>query len=325
MIPTQVSFVILNYNGVALQILPDCLASVKEVVQSENSRHEVIVVDNGSTDDSLSYIKENLPEARVIALPENRFVTAYNDGFIASTNDICLFLNNDMIVQKDFLPPLLAHFQDDLVVAVGPSILPWGEKDTSKMGIGRSEGRYQWGYIKTQEMTYEKAKNTGLLTTTSPAFHIAAGAYDKKKYLALGGLDSLYAPCYWEDTDLCFRAGRRGWNVLYEPKSVIYHKHQATTSRVFTRRQLKTIMGKNRHLFMWKNIFSKRYIAQYLAFLPFRLLLPLVKGDVSPLMGFIRALKDAKAALAKRREEKKAALRSDREIFAHSKWEELRR
>jgi GT2 family glycosyltransferase len=318
MMPSNgVTFVILNYNGVSLEILPDCLTSVKQVVEQTGTEHEVIVVDNGSADNSVAFIKEHHPYAKIIALPKNRFVTAYNEGFAASTKEICVFLNNDMIVNKDFLSPLLAHFKDDRVFAVGPSILPLGKTSIPKTGIGRSTGSFKFGYVKTQEETYERAQaKEGLLTQASHSFHVAAGAYNTMKYLELGGLDPLYAPCYWEDTDLCFRAWRRGWRVLYEPASVIHHMHQATTSRVFTRRQLKVIMGKNRHLFMWKNIFSGRYLAQYFFFLPFRLFLPLLKGDMAPLIGFIRALKQIKVALDKRENEKKAAKRSDQEIFS---------
>ncbi|MEK7703060.1 MAG: glycosyltransferase family 2 protein [Nitrospirota bacterium] len=312
----EVSFVILNYNGVALQILPDCLASVKKMVEQSGMDHEVIVVDNGSTDDSVSHIKTHFPAARILALPENRFVTSYNDGFSASTKEICIFLNNDMIVNPDFLEPLLAHFTNDQVFAVGPFILPWDKAEAPHFGIGRSTGRLRFGYIKTQEESYEQANRMGLLTKSSYSFHVAAGAYDKKKYLALGGLDPLFSPCYWEDTDLCFRAWRRGFTVIYEPKSVIHHKHQGTTSRVFKKRQLKAIMGKNRHFFMWKNIFSMRYLAQYFFFLPFRLFVPLLYGNAAPLIGFIRALKGIGPILAKRRDEKKAAKRRDWEIFS---------
>jgi hypothetical protein len=69
---------------------------------------------------------------------------------------------------------------------------------------------------------------------------------------------------------------------------------------------------------MWKNIFSGRDLAQYFFFLPFWLLLPLLKGNVSPLAGFLRVLKDLKVALAKRKEEKRVAKRTDREIFTAS-------
>ena len=70
---------------------------------------------------------------------------------------------------------------------------------------------------------------------------------------------------------------------------------------------------------MWKNSFSMGYLAQYFFFLPFRLLLPLLIGNFSPLMGFVHALKWIRPILDKRRDEKRAAKRRDGEVFLISK------
>lgn len=311
-----VSFVILNYNG--MEFLPGCLESVKQAIAWEGKEHEIIVVDNGSDDSSVPFMEERFPFVRIIRLPENRFVTAYNEGFVASANAICIFLNNDMIVEKNFLTPLLGHFEKEEVFAVGPLVLPWGGVTPNRM-TGKSSGSIWFGYFRARGVHYDTLKKQGLLDCPSPSLHIGAGAYDRKKYLELGGLDPLYSPCYWEDTDLCFRAWRRGWTVIFEPRSMIYHKHQGTTSQVFPRKQLRTIMGKNRHLFMWRNLLSLRFVIPYILFLPFRILLPLLKGDGTPLAAFFFALKQKAVVWPKRKEEKKIAKRSDLQIVRLSK------
>lgn len=308
----EVSFIILNYNGISL--LPDCLGAVEKAMAWEGRTHEVIVVDNGSSDGSVAMLKERFPFVRVIPLPENRFVTSYNEGFAASRNDICIFLNNDMRVQKDFLPPLLAHFVNEDIFGVGPLVLS-PKNHPAGMGVGKSKGCFGFGYFRARGISYETVKANGLIEKDSPSLHIGAGAYDRQKYLDLGGLDPLFAPCYWEDVDLCFRAWRRGWRVIFEPQSVVYHEHQGTTSRMYAKKHLRRIMGKNRHLFIWKNLLSLRYLVLYLFFLPFRLLIPLLKGDTGPFSAFMEALKSVKQVKAGREREKQAAQKSDIEIL----------
>ena len=66
-----------------------------------------------------------------------------------------------------------------------------------------------------------------------------------KKFLELGGFDSLLAPFYLEDTDLGYMAWKRGWKVLYQPKSVVYHEHRGTIGKRFTEGQIQAVLKKN--------------------------------------------------------------------------------
>ena len=314
----EVSFVILNYNG--MEFLETCLNSVQKAIEWERVDHEVIVVDNGSTDGSVAFIKEVFPFVTIVSLPENQFVTAYNEGFSASTKDICIFLNNDMIVEKDFLPPLLIHFKDGSVFSVGPMILQWGGQPKHS-GVGKSEGSFSFGYFRARGITYKEMQEKGFLERPSYSLHIGAGAYDRKKYMEIGGLDSLFQPCYWEDVDLSFRAWRRGWQVIFEPKSVIHHKHQGTTSKLFTRNKLRRIMGKNRHLLIWKN--GLEGWGTYFLFLPLRLFVPLLKGDGGPLCAFMDAFRDRRVAWDRRKKEDGMAQVSHSEIWARSRRNQI--
>jgi GT2 family glycosyltransferase len=98
-----------------------------------------------------------------------------------------------------------------------------------------------------------------------------AAAFDRSLWLALGGLDPLFAPFYWEDVDLSWRARKRGWRILHVPESVVHHEHSATIGARFDRRQVIDIYERNRLLFQWKNLTSPRLTASHLAWLPFRL------------------------------------------------------
>ena len=89
-----------------------------------------------------------------------------------------------------------------------------------------------------------------------PCFYGGGGscAFDRRKFLELGGFDLLLAPFYLEDTDLGYLAWKRGWKVLYQPRSVVYHEHRGTIGKRFREEQIQTVLKKNFVLFCWKNI-----------------------------------------------------------------------
>src|SRR5579885_1932369 len=102
----HVSVVIANWNGKHLleRFLPSVLAALRE-------GDEVIVVDNGSRDGSVTFLCEHFPSVRLVCLPKNYgFSVANNLGVLVARNDIVVLLNNDMQPQADFLAPLLEHF-----------------------------------------------------------------------------------------------------------------------------------------------------------------------------------------------------------------------
>src|SRR5436305_4806252 len=85
--------------------------------------HEVIVVDNASTDTSVSFLQEHHPQVKILQLSENEgFSGACNRGAVEAKNDVVVMLNNDMRVERDFLSPLLEKFSDPQVFAVSSQI-----------------------------------------------------------------------------------------------------------------------------------------------------------------------------------------------------------
>ena len=89
-----------------------------------------------------------------------------------------------------------------------------------------------------------------------PCFYGGGGscAFDRAKFLELGGFDQLLAPFYLEDTDLGYLAWKRGWKVLYQPRSVVYHEHRGTIGKRFSEDRIQAVLKKNYLLFCWKNI-----------------------------------------------------------------------
>ena len=100
-----------------------------------------------------------------------------------------------------------------------------------------------------------------------------------EKFLELGGFDPLYEPFYLEDTDLGYMAWKRGWKVLYQPRSVVYHEHRGTIGKRFREEQIQAVLKKNHLLFCWKNIHEWRRLGSHFVFSYAGALLSVIFGD----------------------------------------------
>jgi glycosyltransferase involved in cell wall biosynthesis len=134
--------------------------------------------------------------------------------------------------------------------------------------------------------------------------------------MQLGGFDSILSPFYWEDVDLSYRAWKRGWKIIYEPRSMLYHYHRSTISKAFNPNYIAFIGERNRYLVVWKNIFDCGFLLQYILFIPLRLARNLFKGKLVLVFAFFAALGRFRIVLKRREIEKQEAKRTDKEIFA---------
>ena len=136
------SIVVLNWNG--KDLLAQGLPSILEAVRVDGRPHEVLVVDNGSTDGSLEFLKECFPEVRILALKENLgFAQGNNAGVRAAQNDIVVLLNNDMVVDPGFLGPLLRGFGPRHFCRFQPDLSPGCSKE--ERGNRQNHCRLQTG------------------------------------------------------------------------------------------------------------------------------------------------------------------------------------
>lgn len=259
------SLIVLNWNG--KELLAKGLPSVLAAVSYDGGVHEVIVVDNGSDDGSVDFVRAEFPEVKIVTLDRNyRFARGNNLGVHAACNDIVILLNNDMVVDKDFFRPLLVPFQEPDIFAVGSQIF-FQDKEAHRAETGKTRGYFNNGWVQYlhDEITMgdEKAGYVPILWGSG-----GACAYDRDKFLAIGGLDTLYAPFYVEDLDLSYQAWKRGWRSLVSTKSMVMHKHRGTSRPKFGDRYVDNVTRKNSYLFFWKNITDGPMIRQHLANLP---------------------------------------------------------
>lgn len=299
----KASIIVTNWKG--CQLLKESLPSVIEAMENSGVDHELMVVDDASHDGSVEFLKREYPQVRVLEMKENQgFSKANNIGISESHHDIVIPLNNDMVLEKDYFRYILEPFDDDTVFAVSPKTIE--EKIGKPPKVRRASGaRFKFGFWIDEERDHH-------LSLTA----LGGGpAIDKKKFMALGGFDRLYRPLYYEDTDVCYRAWKRGWKIIYEPRAEVYHKCTATMRSFFSRRRVSLMKRKNYYLFMWKNITDRKLIAKHFLALPFHLLGKLISGRWLWIGAFFVALRQLPEAFSRRRKERREQVLSDSEVL----------
>jgi GT2 family glycosyltransferase/glycosyltransferase involved in cell wall biosynthesis len=271
--PAAASAVIPNWNG--RELLARYLPSVVTALAG-NPANEVIVVDNGSTDDSAAYVRAHFPQVKLVALDRNLgFGGGSNAGFREAKNGIVVLLNNDMRAEGDFLDPLLEGFADPAVFAVSCQIF-FKDPDKIREETGLTQGWWRDGALRVRHRADPAV--TGLF----PCFYGGGGscAFDRRKFLSLGGFDELYAPFYLEDTDLGYMAWKRGWKVLYQARSVVHHEHRGTIGKTFGEDFIQGVVKRNALLFAWKNIHEWRRVCGHFAFTWAGAMLNVIFGEI---------------------------------------------
>jgi GT2 family glycosyltransferase/glycosyltransferase involved in cell wall biosynthesis len=305
------SIVIPNWNGRDLlaKYLPSVIASIENHPDSE-----VIVVDNGSTDGSVAFVEEHFPHVRLLPLKENLgFGGGSNAGFRAAHNDVVVLLNSDMRVAPDFLEPLLNGFTDEKVFSVSCQIFL---SDPTKLReeTGLTESWWQQGSLRVRHRNDDKIRDL------YPCAYGGGGscAFDRNKFLELGGFDEILAPFYLEDTDLGYLAWKRGWKTMYQPASIVYHEHRGTIGKRFSDTYIQGVLKKNFLLFTWKNIHEWRRLFGHFAFAWSSAALSWLFGDSPERTSFAaiaRATFQLPETFASRARARQLAVISDTEAF----------
>ncbi len=305
------SVVIPNWNGRDLleKYLPSVVAAL-----AGNPGNEIVVVDNGSTDSSAEFVRQHFPQINLVILPKNLgFGGGSNAGFRAAKNDIVVLLNSDMRVAPDFLQPLLDGFTNERVFAVACQIF-FSDPTKLREETGLTQAWWANGGLKVRH------RNDEAVQDLYPCFYGGGGscAFDRCKFLELGGFDELLAPFYLEDTDMGYLAWKRGWTVFYQPRSVVYHEHRGTIGKTFSRSYIDGVLQKNFVLFCWKNIHQPRMLASHFIGCFLEALISSFAGPAPQryhLRGLWRAILQLPKALRSRWHARSLGVISDAEAF----------
>jgi GT2 family glycosyltransferase len=265
-------------------------------------RHQVLVIDDASEDDSVAMLAREFPGVRVVALRENvGFGAACNLGFREAQHELVLLLNSDMEVTPGSLGVLLEHFSDPQVFAAGPEYRSTSA-DAPPPPRGPASVHAQVG---------------------APA---GGGVFRRAAFLDLGGFDPLYHPFYWEDLDLGWNAWAAGWRITHDTRCHFVHLESATIRKIYSERYVRRVRTRNRLLFGLKNLRSPGRLAHLVARTALGAVGDLVlRADPTRLLGVCATLSRLPACLGRRFGSPRR--RPDREIIAESNcvWELLLR
>jgi len=217
-----VSVIIVNWNG--LSHLPDCLGSLSKQTFRD---FEVILVDNGSSDESVTYVKQHYPWVKLVILNENKgFSVGNNHGLLHAVGDYIVTLNNDTRAETDWLE-ILVKTADMHIDAgmVGCRICSFDDPDmidSIGMGIcrdGMSRGRFRnrrWSSLEMHEVEE-------ILFPSA-----CAALYRRAMIDEIGFFDDDFF-AYAEDSDLGLRGRLAGWKAVLATRAVVYHKYSKSS------------------------------------------------------------------------------------------------
>ncbi len=285
----KVSVIILNWNGAEMlrRFLPSVVKYSPEA--------EVVVADNGSTDNSLEILREEFPGVKTMVFSENYgFAEGYNKALAQTETPYTLLLNSDVEVTPGWLRPLLDFMESHPeAAACQPKILNCNHREyfeyagacggyLDSLGYPYCRGRVM-GVVERDEGQYD-GEPVSVFWATGAAMLIRTDIYNK-----VGGLDARFF-AHQEEIDLCWRLRSRGYGVWCVSESKVYHLGGATLDKSNPR---KTFLNfRNNLLMLYKNlpadrrvgVMALRYFLDYLAAFQ-----KLLTGDRKEALAIVRA------------------------------------
>jgi GT2 family glycosyltransferase len=231
----KIAVVVLNWNGKALTL--DCVRSLLEI-QTPNV--ETVVVDNASSDGSAEAVRQSFGDQVTVIVNDD------NLGFAAGNNvgiqfalrngaDFVLLLNNDTVVDTDLINGMLRPFEADATVGItGPKIYYYDPPDQiwfagGELFLARGVSRHI-GIRETDRGQFDEQRVVDYVT--------GCALMARREVFELAGfLDPSYV-AYYEDADLCMRARRAGFSIVYAPEGKVWHKISASTGGQVSRRKI---------------------------------------------------------------------------------------
>ena len=296
----MIDIIIPNWNG--RNLLKTCLDSLQN--QSSHCFH-IIVVDNGSTDGSVSFIEQQYPQVEIIALPENRgFSAAVNCGIRASTQKWIMLLNNDVEVEHDCLSylagvcgeePEYDFFALKMIDFQERSMIDGAGDCVLRGGVG-----YRQGTMEFDDEIYRIKREV---------FGACAGAalYRRSLFDTVGLFDEDFF-AYLEDVDLNLRAVRAGKKCCYLPEAVIYHIGSASTGSKINSFTVR-LTTRNNVFVVLKNygpLLFARFLPSFLIYQFFWFIFVVKKGQVvAYISGLVESMKYLKTMCSRYNQGKK--------------------
>ncbi len=289
----KTSVVILNWNGKNLleRFLPAVLS------HSCGEESQVVVVDNGSSDNSISFLRQNFPRVPLVILDKNYgFADGYNKAIRQVDSEYVVLLNSDVETTENWLQTLISFMDDHPeVAAVQPKILSFNDKSSFEYAgaAGGFIDRFGYPFCRGRVLK-EVEKDHGQYDSNMEIFW-ATGAclcIRMSDFSGCGGLDPRFF-AHMEEIDLCWRLNARGRKVMCLTSSTVYHVGAASLSKDSPKKMYLNF--RNNLLMLYKNVPRGEYMATFAARYFFDLLAYvhlLLKGDFKNAQAIIKAYRD---------------------------------
>jgi len=274
----KVAIVILNWNGQHYleKFLPSVLATVYQ-------NFEVIVSDNGSTDQSVDLLQTKFPQVKVIRLDKNYgFAKGYNVTLEKIQADYYALINSDIEVKPGWLTPIIDLLEKDKSnAACQPKLLSYNNKNLFEYAGGAGGWLDSFGYPFARGRVFDiSEEDKGQYDTTERVFWVTGAAMVIRSdvFNEMKGFDN-YFFAHQEEIDLCWRIQLAGYKLFACPLSVVYHVGGGTLPRGNT---LKTYLNfRNNQIMLYKNLpWSEKWWK-----IPFRIFLDSVSAWKGLFMG----------------------------------------
>ena len=318
----SLSVVIPTWNGLHLlkQYIQSVVTAAEAYHKNSGAAYEILVVDDGSTDQTKQYFDESPVEnLRVIPLPENRgFAVTCNAGFREARFELVGLINNDVELHPDYFIYHSLHFSDPEIFAVTAKVYDPGSSVFNTGGRFARFRRGFWSVYFNYDFTPGKESEVWTADNRLLSFYAIGGfaTYRKTELLNLGGFLEILSPFHWEDVDLSYRGWKRGFKITYEPRSLAWHQASSTINAHYKSKIVDSYSFKNRLLFHWINLHSKSMLTCHLLSLSCMCILKAITLDLYFFKALGKALNQLPEAGKLRKQERLQSRRSDKEIIA---------
>lgn len=250
----KVAVVILNWNG------KDILKTFLPSVINYSKEAELIIVDNGSTDNSILFLKEEYSQIRIIDNKQNYgFAEGYNKGLKEIEADYYVLLNSDVEVTPSWISPIIELMENDTQIACcQPKLLSYLEKNKFEYAGGAGGFIDYLGYPFCRGRIFNSLEedkgqyddNKEIFWATGAALFVRASIYKE-----FNGLDEDFF-AHQEEIDFCWRVKNAGYKVYYCSKSICYHLGGGTLNKTSP---FKTFLNFRNNLYLlYKNLPEER-------------------------------------------------------------------
>ncbi len=272
-----VSVIVVNYRGAEDTIT--CLRALREQLDYPAERLQVVCVDNASGDGSAELIGQ-VPGVEVVEAPANLgFAGGCNLGARHATGTVLAFLNNDARPHPDWVSAAVDVLRaEPTVAAVASKVLDWDGTNIDFVDAGLTW--FGMGYKRHAGQADDGSHDVSrdVLFATGSAMFVRA-----EVYRALGGFDERFF-MFYEDVDLGWRLNLRGWRVRYEPRSLAFHRHHASMSKVDSPDNARELflLERNALAALYKNVSDTTLAKALPAALALAVRRATARGDVDP-------------------------------------------